>query len=263
MIRRPAVAGTFYPADADALRRQLARCLKPSTAKPAKAVLGPHAGYEYSGPVAGAVYASVIVPDDVVLLSFNHRGRGAEFAVWPKGAWRTPLGDAPIADDLASHVSEACKLEDDPEAFAGEHSGEVHVPFLQARNPGVRIVPVALSCGWEGFDALTEFGKRLAAVEGAFLVAASTDMSHFEPDAPTRVKDKYALDAISELDAPALRDAVRRHDISMCGFAPTVAFIAYAKARGAKSARLVVYGTSADTSGDYDRVVGYAGFVVD
>lgn len=263
MIRSPAVAGTFYPAEAEALRRQLARCLTAAQAKPATATLGPHAGYDYSGPVAGAVYASVTVPEDVVLLSFNHRGRGAEFGVWPRGAWKTPLGEAPIAEALASRVATACGLVEDTTGFLGEHSGEVHVPFLQARNAGVQIVPVTLSCGWEGFDALVDFGTRLAAVEGAFLVAASTDMNHYEPDASTRVKDKYALDAISALDARGLREAVARHEITMCGYAPTVAFIAYAKARGARSARLVAYATSGDACGDRERVVGYAGFVVD
>src|SRR5262245_36595388 len=142
-LRLPSVAGLFYPADADALRRKLAALMPPWTRSAARAALAPHAGIDYSGRVAGAVYARIDVPRDVVLLSFNHRGAGARFGAWPRGAWRTPLGDAPVAEDLVRRLMDAAPdLEDDEAAFAKEHSGEVQVPFLQAARPDVRIAPV-------------------------------------------------------------------------------------------------------------------------
>lgn len=263
----PAVAGTFYPDDRQRLSALLSQ-LVPAEENPvpALAVLVPHAGYVYSGPVAGAAFASVAVPDQVVVLCFEHRMAEEQFAIWTRGAWRTPLGDAPIAEGLADAIVEGVTgLVVNPPGHVREHSGEVQIPFLQHRNPRVAIVPIALTCRLAAAPRLARFGEELGAVmEGReALVVASSDLNHYEADEPTRRKDATVIAPIRRLDPDGMIDAIERNDVSMCGYAPALAMIGYARARGAESARLVKYDTSATTSGDTDRVVGYAGMVVD
>ncbi len=264
-VRLPVVAGMFYPLRPDELRRAVEETLPGGPKRPALAVVVPHAGYAYSGKVAGAVYGRVEVPRDVVLLCFNHRGRGRDFAVWPEGAWRTPLGDAPVNEDLARKVKDAfLAAEFDEAGHSGEHSGEVQVPFLQVARPDVRIVPVALSVGLEAgpFEQLRAFGRALAGVPGGFLVVASTDLNHYDDQETTRRKDEAVIRAMERLDEAALRGAILDRDVSMCGYAPAIAAMAYAKAKGATKAQTVIHATSGDASGDYDRVVGYVGMVI-
>jgi len=262
-LRPPAVAGSFYSDRPETLRRELDGLIPAVPKSKALAVIVPHAGYVYSGRVAGAVYARVDVPRDVVLLCFNHRGRGREFGVWPEGAWRTPLGDVPVNTDLSRRIKEAfAPAAYDEVGFLDEHSGEVQVPFLQQVRPDVRLAPVALSVGLEDRDRLRDFGRALATVEGDFLVVASTDLNHYEDQASTLEKDNAVIRAIEALDETALASAIRSRDISMCGYAPTIAAIAYAKAKGAAAAMTVMHATSGDVSGDYDQVVGYAGMII-
>jgi hypothetical protein len=264
-VREAAVAGAFYAEGEAALRRQLKGLMPAAERQRALAAVVPHAGYMFSGKVAGAVYASLEVPRDVVILCFSHRGAGADVAVWPEGAWRTPLGDAPVNGDLAQAVRRAFpEARFDEEAHEGEHSGEVQVPFLQAARPDVRIVPVALSGSPSERSArrLEEFGRALAGVPGDFLVVASTDMNHFEDQETTVEKDLAAIAAIERLDGEKLRETLVSKDVSMCGYAPVIAAMAYAKARGASAARLVMHLTSGDVTGDFERVVGYCGMIM-
>jgi AmmeMemoRadiSam system protein B len=262
-LRSPAVAGTFYPGSEATLRRELDGLVAAGPASRALAAVVPHAGYAYSGKVAGAVYGRVEIPRDVVLLCFNHRGRGADFAVWPEGAWRTPLGDAPVNGELAGRLLAAFPdAVFDEAGHADEHSGEVQVPFLQRQRPDVRLVPVALSVGLDEAERLRAFGEALAGLEGDFLVLASTDLNHYEDQASTLDKDGELIRAIEALDAEGLRSAIRRKRISMCGYAPTLATIAYAKKKNAGRPCTVMHATSGDVSGDWDRVVGYVGMII-
>jgi hypothetical protein len=262
-LRPPAVAGTFYPGRPEPLRRAVEEALAAGPRVRALAVVVPHAGYVYSGKVAGAAYGRVELPRDVVLLCFNHRGRGADVAVWPEGAWRTPLGDAPVNAELAAAVREACAgAEFDEEGHRDEHSGEVQVPFLQVARRDVRLVPVALSVGLDEAPRLEAFGRALAGVRGDFLVVCSTDLNHYEDQESTLRKDGAVIRAIEALDADSLRGAIAREDVSMCGFAPALATLAYARAKGARRAETVMHATSGDASGDFDRVVGYVGMIV-
>jgi AmmeMemoRadiSam system protein B len=277
-LRLPSVAGLFYPADPAALRAKLAGLLVAAPQAPARAALSPHAGYDYSGRVAAAVYARIVVPRDVVLLSFNHRGRGARFGTWPRGAWRTPLGDVPVAEDLVRRLREAAPdLEEDEAGFTGEHSGEVQVPFLQMVRPDVRIAPLSVNA-WEGRtlgrEDLARFGATLATAVRDELVLATTDLTHCgagygAPPPPgrraidwTRSQDLLVLDALKRLDEEAFWEAVAPRGVSMCGVGPTAALIAYARARGASSAEVVAYETSADNEPDDDRAVGYPGVII-
>ena len=263
--RQPSVAGTFYPDRAEDLRRAVDEMLPKLPREKALAVVVPHAGYIYSGKVAGAVYGRVEIPRDVVLLCFNHRGAGSEVAVWREGVWMTPLGSTSVNTELATALKAAFLPADFDEAgHLGEHSGEVQVPFLQRLRPDVRIVPVALSVGLDdrSFRQLEAFGKALAGLPGDFLVVASTDLNHYENQDETLKKDQAAIAAIEALDAEGLRRAIREREISMCGSAPVLAAIAYAKARGAKAAKTVMHATSGEVSGDFDRVVGYVGMII-
>jgi AmmeMemoRadiSam system protein B len=277
-LRLPSVAGLFYPADPGALRRKLAEVTAPASRAPARAALAPHAGYDHSGRVAGAVYARIDVPRDVVLVAFHHRGLGARFGAWARGAWRTPLGDAPVAEDLVRRIMDvAPEVVADESAFAREHSGEVQLPFLQAARPDVRIAPLSVNA-WEGGESgrgeLARFGAALASVVRDELVIATTDLTHCgegygnaPPDGRTpadwaRSQDKPVLGALARLDEAAFWDAVARRSLTMCGVGPTAVLIAFARARGATSAEIVSYATSADDEPDADRAVGYPGVVI-
>jgi MEMO1 family protein len=265
-VRKPAVAGTFYPADPGVLRGDLETYLQPERSKiSCLACLVPHAGYIYSGHVAGAVYSRVQLPKRFILLGPNHAGRGQPVAIMTSGSWLTPLGEAPIDEALAREMcARFPMLQEDSEAHRKEHSLEVQIPFLQAPGAGFSFVPIVIATA--RLDLLIELGETvgevLEAEKGGVLLVISSDMNHYEPDGITREKDSKAIEEILELDAAGLHDVVRRENITMCGFAPTLAMIAAARKLGATKAELVKYATSADTSGDRDYCVGYAGIVV-
>ena len=254
-------AGSFYPAAEERLRQELRRLVPEVSRRRALVAIAPHAGYQYSGAVAGAVYGRLEIPNRVVLLCFHHRGAGRDFAVWPPGEWETPLGRARVPPDLVERIC-AIGGEVDEGGHRQEHSGEVQLPFLQWARSGVEIAPVAVSAGWEEHDRIVEFGRRLGELPEEVLVVASTDLNHYEPHEITLEKDAYAIEAIRALDADALRRAVFEHRVTMCGFAPVLAAIAYARARGATEATLVEHRTSAHAGGDRARTVGYAGLMV-
>jgi AmmeMemoRadiSam system protein B len=269
-LRHPAVAGRFYPGKPDKLRHDLEEYLGPDPGAADKAAnaLGcvvPHAGYVYSGHVAGAVYRRLPARTSYIILCPNHTGRGAPVAMMSNGAWLTPLGEVAIDTTLASSLRHACHLVmEDAAAHADEHSLEVQLPFLQHLQKDFRFVPIAIGVG--GYAVLESLGRGLAqAVRGGekpLLMIASSDMNHYEPDGITRVKDRKAIDRILALDPEGLYDVIRREDISMCGYGPTIAMLTAAKELGAAKAELVKYATSADTSGDRSAVVGYAGIIV-
>ncbi len=264
MKRKPAVAGSFYPGQAAALRRMIASMVEPS--KPlakAKAVVSPHAGYMYSGPVAGAVYSSVHIPRECVVLCPTHRGIRPMFAIMSEGAWETPLGDASVSSGLATAIKgHSALIEEDAAAHSQEHSLEVQLPFLQYLRPDLSFVPICVSHRARVQD-LGELGRAIAEgireTGGEALVVASTDMSHYISQDDAHKKDFLAIGRVLDLDAEGLFDVVQKQDITMCGFQPTVAAIVAAKELGASRAELVRYQTSGDATGDFSAVVGYAG----
>ena len=265
-VRPPAVAGLFYPADPESLQRDVRRFLGAKTA-PARAfgAIVPHAGYVYSGPVAGAVYARLEIPGAVVLLCPNHTGRGAAAALDPSEAWRTPLGDVPLARRLADRILElAPAVSEDSRAHAREHSLEVQLPFLKYLRPDVEIVPLCL--GEPSLPLCREVGRALARLVGEEkeqpLVLASSDMNHYESRAVGRAKDDLALERVEALDADGLFETVLGRSISMCGFLPATALLVAARSAGASGAEVVARRDSGDETGDDSSVVGYAGVVV-
>ena len=266
-VRQPAVAGTFYPGDPAKLRRDVASYLEPGAKQKMTPSLGcvvPHAGYMYSGHVAGAVYAQLELPSRFIILCPNHTGAGEPLAINSAGAWATPLGAAKIDGELAAQMKAAFPyLEEDAKAHRAEHSLEVQLPFLQVLHPEFSFVPICIGVGQ--LAVLQALGQAIAGVlanESGVMVIASSDMNHYESDAITRVKDKQAIDRILVLDPTGLYETVRRERISMCGYGPTVAMLTAVKSLGATQAELVKYATSGDISGDREAVVGYAGIVV-
>jgi AmmeMemoRadiSam system protein B len=276
--RQPAVAGRFYPGEATALRREVEGYLAAgasSVAGPgsgaehrplhAIGVVAPHAGYVYSGGIAGKVFAAVTVPERVIVLCPNHTGRGRRIAVANRGTFALPGASVPVDADLADRIlAEIDGATADWEAHRAEHAIEVELPFLLARRADVRIVPVVLG-GLAEDDAIAlglALHRAAEAVAGDVLVVASSDMSHYLPDDITREQDAKALAPLLAFDARGLYRAVIEHDISMCGFIPATAMLAFAGQQNAGTPALVGYATSGDAFGERDRVVGYAGVVV-
>jgi MEMO1 family protein len=272
-VRQPAVAGRFYPANAQHLRAEVETYTTAPASAEAKSetrirAMGcvvPHAGYMYSGHVAGAVYRRLELPRRFVILCPNHTGMGEPLAIMSQGAWHTPLADAPIDEGLAEQLkSRLPLLSDDAAAHQYEHALEVQLPFLQVLAPGFRFVPITV--GTSNFEVLSALGKviGIAAAEAGepVLVIASSDMNHYESDKITRVKDRRAIEQLLALDPRGLYDTVHQGDISMCGYGPAVAMLTAARKLGATRAELIRYATSGDVSGDHDMVVGYAGVAV-
>lgn len=270
ILRRPAVAGRFYPSDPDDLRAEARAYLSQTSSDNRNPVLAlgciaPHAGYVYSGHVAGAVFASVEVPKRCIVLCPNHTGMGRALAIMSEGSWQTPLGEVAIDTELALALKARFPaLQEDSAAHRAEHGAEVELPFLLLRQPELKFVPIALGTGQ--FDLLEQLGTALAHVIAAkndrILIVASSDMNHYESDTVTRAKDHQALERILSLDPRGLFDVVTQQNISMCGFGPAVTMLTAARQLGAKSAELVKYATSGDISGDREMVVGYAGVVI-
>jgi AmmeMemoRadiSam system protein B len=265
-IRLPAVAGQFYAARAGELERTVRSHLQSAGEPPVRAfgAIVPHAGYVYSGPVAGAVYARLEIPPTVVILCPNHTGLGKAAALDPSDAWGTPLGEVPLDRTLASRLlALAPSIEEDSAAHRREHSLEVQLPFLQVLRPDVRIVPVCL--GAPDLALCREVGTAVAELVAdgeAPLVLASSDMNHYESREIGRRKDAMALEKIEALDPEGLFATVLSRSISMCGFLPATALLFGARKAGASQARVVARRDSGDETGDTDSVVGYAGVLV-
>ena len=267
MLRLPAVAGRFYPSDPEELTALIHRYTTTDADQSriaVRACLVPHAGYVYSGHVAGAVLARIELPKKIIVLGVRHYPRGEPAAILSSGVWRTPLGDAPIDEPLAEALREACPLlREDSVAHSAEHSLEVQLPFLQVLAPAFRFVPIAL--GTVRFENLVSIGEGIARVlaaskENVHLLTTS-DLNHYQDDATTRIKDRKAIEQLLALEPSRLYETCRDEEISMCGLGPAVAMLTALNTLGVKKAELVKYATSADVSGDRSAVVGYAGMI--
>lgn len=211
-VRVPAVAGRFYPGDPQVLLGEVQSYLSPQEKKvTAAGCVVPHAGYRYSGQVAGAVFARLALPQRFIILCPNHTGRGTPLAIMSRGSWQTPLGKIPIDEDLAEKLKRQFSLlSESADAHRTEHAIEVELPFLQALIPRFSFVPIAVGTGQ--FQVLAELGDTIAAVvqDEPVLIIASSDMNHYESDSITRVKDQKAVERILALDAAGLHEVVMR-----------------------------------------------------
>jgi AmmeMemoRadiSam system protein B len=265
-LRHPAVAGLFYPHRPPEMDRELARLLRETEPKrSARGLVVPHAGWVYSGRVAGEVYGQVRLPRLAVVLGPNHTGLGPAGSLMASGRWAVPGGEVSIAAGLAEAILAASSvLEADELAHVREHAIEVQLPFLRRLRPDLGFVPITLMRSDLAFCA--DVGRAVATAvkdwSEPVLLVCSTDLNHYEPQEVSNRKDRLAIDALLSLGPERLLSTVREHRISMCGVAPAVAALVAVTELGATTAELVRYETSASVSGDYDRVVGYAGLMI-
>ncbi len=267
MIRLPAVAGQFYPADGEELRRLIADLSSPAAEVKtcqALAAIVPHAGYIYSGAVAAQTFKRLDIPPTVVVIGPNHHGTGADLALMREGCWRMPMGEVNINRALADNLLTGEMFSDDYTAHLREHSLEVQIPFLQYFTSELEIVPIcaAYISYAQCYRAGEELARAIKAWPQPVLMVASTDMTHYESRDTASRKDRLALDCIENLDPEALYATVIRERISMCGFIPVTIVLTAAVLLGASQAELVRYTDSGEVSGDIGQVVGYAGLVV-
>jgi len=266
MKRQPAVAGQFYPGNREQLAREMTGLIPASAVKKhAFGIIAPHAGYIYSGAIAGKVYGAIEIPAAVLVLGPNHHGRGAAAALYPSGEWQTPLGPVAINDRLNGCITgQTPYVQADHTAHAFEHSLEVQIPFLQTLRSDATISAICLGHG--DYPSLRRIGEGIAAAIKEYgedvLIVASSDMSHYESASSARRKDNLALDRVLAFDPEGLLSVCRSEGITMCGVVPAVVMLTAAAALGASRAELVAYGSSGDVTGDDSRVVGYAAVMV-
>jgi AmmeMemoRadiSam system protein B len=271
IIREPVVAGSFYEIDKEKLKKQINFCFnhklgpKEISKKEFKVAIVPHAGYEYSGPVAAWVYAK-IKESNYLIIGPNHTGYGATFSIMKSGMWKTPLGEVVIDENFANKLIENCKiLEQDVLAHQNEHSIEVQLPFLQFRYKNFKFVPIcilnefadnplleACKCIGEGI------AKTVKSSKGSWIVLASSDFSHYLPHELANEIDNYLIDSILKLDVKEFFDRINEKQASVCGFGPIAIAMTVAKELKARKSELLKYATSGDVTGDFSSVVGYA-----
>lgn len=265
VIREPVVAGQFYPDTKSKLEKMLSGLTEKTEKENALGAISPHAGYIYSGGVAGKVLSRLSEQKVFIIIGPNHTGRGAAFSVFPEGKWRTPLGLVDVDDNMGKRLVRNSDLfEADEAAHIYEHSVEVQIPFLQYLMKDFKILPIII--GDMNMANLKTAGKDIAEIakaQGAgFSIIASSDMTHYEALETAEKKDRAALSSILELDENKLAEKVAEMNISMCGAAPVIIMLIAVKYLGAKTAELVDYKTSGDSSGDYASVVGYGGVII-
>jgi AmmeMemoRadiSam system radical SAM enzyme/AmmeMemoRadiSam system protein B/AmmeMemoRadiSam system protein A len=262
---RPAgVAGKFYPADLTEMNRLLDEMLAgEATPEPCKAAMVPHAGWQFSGKIAANVFQRIRLSKSIIIIGPKHTPHGSEWAVAPHNTWALPgenlLSDYLLADRLATEID---GLEMDSAAHQNEHAIEVELPIIQRLAPETNVVGIAIGAG--NLERCDQFATGLARVidqmEEKPLLVISSDMNHFANDEETRRLDGLALAELDKLDEDALFNTCRANQISMCGMiAAVIVLKTLKKLGGVHQSRKVGYATSAQVTGDTDRVVGYAG----
>lgn len=272
--RKPVVSGTFYAGTPEELREQIEWCYKHELGpgvlpqvneaglREIVALVAPHAGYAYSGPVAAHAYKELAedgVVDTAVILGPNHTGYGYPVSVWTGGSWETPLGEVRIDEEFAHKILGEV-IEADGTAHLYEHSIEVQLPWLQYLYGEVKIVPVTMLV--QDIETARTVGKAISRTGDNIIIVASSDFTHYEPHSVAAEKDKSMIEAIINLDEEMLyehREALR---CTMCGYGPVAAAIMAAKEMKAKRADLLKYASSGDTTGDFSAVVGYGSIVI-
>lgn len=273
-VRRPAVSGMFYAGTPGELEEQIGWCYKhelgPGTIprvnskglRKIVAIVVPHAGYYYSGPVAAHAYKELAddgVFDTAVILGPNHTGYGHPVSLWAGGSWSTPLGEVEVDKKLAQRLL-GDVIRADETAHMHEHSIEVQLPWLQYLYGKVRIVPITMLA--QDIETARIVGKSVGQAGENLIVIASSDLTHYEPHSVAMEKDSSVIEAIIALDEEGLYERCERLGCTMCGYGPVAAAIVASKEMKGKKASLLKYATSGDTSGDFSRVVGYGSIVI-
>jgi AmmeMemoRadiSam system protein B len=273
-IREPAVSGMFYAGTARELEEQIEWCYKHALGPGAiprvnskglreiVAIVAPHAGYYYSGPVAAHAYKELAddgIFDTAVILSPNHTGYGYPVSLWAGAGWETPLGEVEINEKLAQRLlGEVIKA--DETAHIYEHSIEVQLPWLQYLYKKVKIVPITMLA--QDIETARTVGRAISQADENLIIIASSDFTHYEPHSVAMEKDGSVIEAIVALDEEELYKRCESLNCTMCGYGPVASAIVAAKEMKAQKASLLKYATSGDTSGDFSRVVGYSSIVI-
>lgn len=273
-IRKPAVSGMFYAGTASELEEQIEWCYKHELGPGAipqvnskglreiVAIVAPHAGYYYSGPVAAHAYKELAddgIFDTAVILGPNHTGYGYPVSLWLGAGWNTPLGEVEINKELGQRLLGKV-IKADETAHIHEHSIEVQLPWLQHLYKKVKIVPITMLA--QDIETARTVGKAISQAGDNLIIIASSDFTHYEPHSIAMEKDGSVIEAIVALDEEELYERCERLNCTMCGYGPVASAIVAAKEMKAKRASLLKYATSGDTSGDFSRVVGYGSIVI-
>jgi MEMO1 family protein len=265
-VRQCQVCGLFYPADPAELAEIVDGLMAGVSAdeKPARGLIAPHAGYVYSGSVAGAVYGRIRGKryDRVVVISPSHAEYFDGASVYEGDAYQTPLGTVPVDAGFRKLLLETGSVSMSPRGHGKEHALEVQLPFLQRAIGDFSLVPIVI--GHQAPEICFALGRGLARVvkEQDALLVASTDLSHFHADGEARRLDKIVMAKISAFDERGLMAELDSGEAEACGGGPVVALMAAMRASGCTRSEVVAYATSADAGGEADRVVGYAGAVI-
>jgi AmmeMemoRadiSam system protein B len=268
LIRPAAVAGTWYPGTAAALAREVDRYLEDApewTGGPIRAVIAPHAGLMFSGRVGAHAYkaASAGRYDTVLLAGPSHYVAFDGVAIYPHGAFATPLGDAEIDGTLAEALMASPAIRPNAAAHQREHSLEMQLPFVRHLFPEARIVPLVM--GFQTRETITALAAALAqaCASERILIVASTDLSHFFDARTAQELDGRVAGHVAAFDADGLLATFEHYPehergrFVACGGGPAIAVMMAARALGATNARVLKYGHSGEISGDVDGVVGY------
>lgn len=254
-MRKPCVAGQFYPADGEKLREMVESFLFSCEKVGAKGILVPHAGYVYSGRIAGFAYSRIEVPEVVAIIGPNHTGYGEPVGVSDED-FMTPLGTVKCYGEGVKKIDSIDNL-----SHRFEHSIEVQLPFLQVMRKDFCLIAITMMD--QRYDTATSLGKKLheALPEGS-LVIASSDMSHYVPKEIAEKKDSMAIENMKRMDAEGLYNTVVENDITMCGYGCAIVMMTFASLRGAERGELLKYGSSGDVE-PMREVVGYCAMAFD
>ena len=256
-LREAVAAGSFYPGKKAELERQLrALFSKAPESEKSNCVVAPHAGYEYSGRVSACSFKALEKNPTFILLGPNHTGLGEGISVSGSDYWETPLGKLAVDKALRESLLASLGIEADDVAHYQEHSLEVELPFIQALFGKPKILPITIM--QHDFSGLERLGNAIASLKGKFSVVASGDFTHHEPLESARKKDMQAIEAIKGLDAKGFHSMVLSRRLSICGLSPVTAAMCCCRALGKKAGKLLLYDTSAASTGDSSSVVGYA-----
>ena len=268
IVRRPAVAGYFYPADPATLAASIDGWTRPTDALLSGcAVIAPHGSYRHAGAITGSVFARTRVPRRCVILGPSHTGSWMPWSLMGHGAYRTPLGEVPVDATCAEALRRRCAfLELDAWGQPGEHAIEVLVPFLQRRAPSdVTIAPIIMNSDHP--DELAQLSEALVQVirmqEEPVLLIASSDLSQYEPSERGAAHDRAILECVGALDGKGLLRYIEEHMVRMCGVGAVACVLEASKALGANRALQTGYTTSAEAGGDPHSVTGYAGVIIE
>lgn len=274
-VRQPAVAGTFYPGEPSNLAKTIAGMMaqteRPDISGEIKALIAPHAGYIYSGPVASYAFKTIqgLEYSDVIVISPCHVEAFQGSAIYPGDAYRTPLGDIKINKELSTKIASASEYVELSEkghrltVRGGEHSLEVELPFLQTMLGDFNLVAIVMgnqdktSC-----SALAEAIAKACSGRDDVLLVASSDLSHFYDYKTAKKLDSHIVDRINAYDYEALYNDIQSKKAEACGGGPMIVAMMAAKMMGADGAKVVRYANSGDVSGDSSSVVGYLAAVV-